>query len=73
MNRVVQGFGQMKLMKKSVLFKTIETPDGDTDTASIIENFLEQQSDRRWEQGYSFNEYAHFQFKYILSQLLHVL
>ena len=45
-------------MKKSVLFKTIETPDGDTDTASIIENFLEQQSDRRWEQGYSFNEYA---------------
>ncbi len=48
----------MKLMKKSVLFKTIETPDGDTDTASIIENFLEQQSDRRWEQGYSFNEYA---------------
>ena len=45
-------------MKKSVLFKTIETPDGDTDTASIIENFLEQQSDRRWEQGYSCNEYA---------------
>ena len=41
-----------------VLFHTIETPDGDTDTASIIENFLEQQSDRRWEQGYSFNEYA---------------
>jgi len=48
----------MKLMKKSVLFKTIETPDGDTDTASIIENFLEQEADRRWEQRYSCNEYA---------------
>ena len=45
-------------MKKSVLFKTIETPDGDTDTASIIENFLEQEADRRWGQRYSCNEYA---------------
>ena len=45
-------------MKKSVLFKTIETPDGDTDTASIIENFLAQQSDRIWEKGYPCNEYA---------------